>query len=210
MRGFLFVAAHRHVTEIQNKASSLAETLCIRHSSKSKVTHHPMRALVQLLIVLAVGLAAAPACAELYKWVDERGVTNYSSDPPSDPRSAKKLARIENKLSVYTPDEGFMQAVKALRERSIKALSEPAPERQTQQVATIQPQSPYEQCLASGRPDCDTLYGDYYPAYLPGVAIFRGRPVQSTRFLRPRAGGASRTTVSRSGPARMSRMSPLR
>lgn len=103
-----------------------------------------------------------------------------------------------------------MQAVKALSERSIKALSEPAPERQTQQFANIQPQSPYEQCLASGRLDCDTLYGDYYPAYLPGVAIFRGRPVRPTRFLHPRASGASHATVSRSGPARMSRMSALR
>lgn len=169
-----------------------------------------MRALVQLLIVLAASLATAPACAELYKWVDARGVTNYSNDPPSDPKSAKKLVRIENKLSVYTPDEGFMQAVKAQHERSIKALAEPAPERQTQQVASIQAPSPYEQCLASGRLDCDTLYGDYYPAYLPGVAIFRGRRVQPTRFLHPRAGGASHATVSRSGPARMSRMSPLR
>jgi hypothetical protein len=167
-----------------------------------------MRALVQLLIVIAASFAAAPACAELYKWVDERGVTNYSSDPPSDPKSAKKLARIENKLSVYTPDEGFMQAVKALRERSIKALSEPEPERQ--QVASMQPQSPYEQCLASGRPDCDAQYGGYYPGYLPGVAIFRGRPVRPTRFLPPRAGVASRASVSRSGPARMSRMSTLR
>jgi hypothetical protein len=103
-----------------------------------------------------------------------------------------------------------MQAVKALRERSIKALSEPAPERQTQQVASIQAQSPYEQCLASGRLDCDTQYGDYYPAYLPGVAMFRGRPVQPTRFLHPRPGGASHAAVSRSGPARMSRVSPLR
>lgn len=169
-----------------------------------------MRALIQLSIVLAASLAAMPACAELYKWVDERGVTNYSNDPPSDPKSAKKLVRVENKLSVYTPDEGFMQAVKALRERSIKTLSEPEPERQTQQFSIIQPQSPYERCLASGRLDCDAPYGGYYPAYLPGVVIFRGRPIQSTRFLHSRVGSASHATLARSGAARMGGRFPLR
>jgi hypothetical protein len=159
-----------------------------------------MRAFIQLLIVLAASLATAPACAELYKWVDERGITNYSSDPPSDPKSAKKLAHIENKLSVYTPDEGFMQAVKALRERNIRTLSEPEPERQ--QVASMQPQSPYEQCLASGRPDCDAQYADYYPGYLPGIAVFRGRPVRPTRFVHSRARVEPHATFSRSGHAR--------
>src|SRR6266404_1249976 len=140
-----------------------------------------MRALIQLLILLAASLATAPVYAELYKWVDAQGVTNYSSEPPSDPKAAKKLTRVENTISVYTPDEGFMQSVKALRERNIKALSEPEPERQ--QVASMQPPlSLYEQCLASGRPDCDAQYGDYYPGYLPGFAVFRGRPVRPTRF----------------------------
>src|SRR5260370_33917389 len=110
-----------------------------------------MRALIQLLIVVAAGLASAPACAELYKWVDAQGVTNYSSEPPSDPKAAKKLTRVENTISVYTPDEPFMQAVQAMRERNIKTLSEPEPERQ--QVGGMQAQSPYEQCLVSERPD---------------------------------------------------------
>ncbi len=167
-----------------------------------------MRALIQLLVVVAAGLAAAPACAELYKWVDAQGVTNYSSEPPSDPKAAKKLTRVENTISVYTPDEPFMQAVKALRERNIKTLSEPEPERQ--QVASMQPQSPYEQCLASGRPDCDTQYGDYYPGYLPGFAVFRGRSVQPTRFLHSRARVASHSTLSRSVQSRMSGRLPLR
>src|SRR5258708_4026838 len=167
-----------------------------------------MRALILLLIVFAAVLAAAPACAELYKWVDARGVTNYSSEPPSDQRAAKKLTRVENTISVYTPDEPFMQAVKALRERNIKTLSEPEPDRQ--QVASMQPQSPYEQCLASGRPDCDTQYGDYYPGYLPGFAVFRGRPVRPTRFVQSRARIEPHATFSRSGHARMGGRLPLR
>ena len=167
-----------------------------------------MRVLIQLLIVLAAAFATAPACAELYKWVDSRGVTNYSSDPPSDPKAAKKLTRVENTISVYTPDDALMQSVKALRERNIKTLSEPEPERQ--QVASMQPQSPYEQCLASGRPDCDTQYGDYYPGYLPGFAVFRGRPVRPTRFVQSRARVEPRATFSRSVHSRTAGRFPLR
>lgn len=167
-----------------------------------------MRALIQLSILLAASLAIAPACAELYKWVDARGVTNYSSEPPSDPKSAKKLTRVENTISVYTPDDAFMQSVKALRERNVKTLSEPEPERQ--QVASMQLQSPYEQCLASGRPDCDTQYGDYYPGYLPGIAVFRGRPVRPTRFVQSRARVVPRATFSRSGHASTAGRFPLR
>ena len=167
-----------------------------------------MRALIQLLIVLAASLATAPACAELYKWVDARGVTNYSSDPPSDPKAAKKLTRVENTISVYTPDDALMQSVKALRERNIKTLSDPEPERQ--QVASMQPQSPYEQCLATGRPDCDAQYGDYYPGYLPGIAVFRGRPVRPTRFVKSRARVEPHATFYRSGHARMAGRFPLR
>ena len=39
------------------------------------------RTLIRLTIVLVAILAAAPACAQLYKWVDERGVTNYFNQP---------------------------------------------------------------------------------------------------------------------------------
>ena len=74
-----------------------------------------MRTLIQLLIFLAAICATVPAAAELYKWVDERGVTNYSNEPPPAAAPGNKLARIDNKISVYTPDESFMQAVKALR-----------------------------------------------------------------------------------------------
>jgi len=170
-----------------------------------------MRTVVQLLTLLAAVLATAAASAELYKWVDERGVMNYSNEPPLDPKAAKKLVRVENKLSVYTPDEAFMQAVKALRDRSIKALSEPAPEPQASQSARAQPQSPYEQCLASGRPGCDTLYDSYYPAYLPGAVYLPAGRIQPTRFLTPYPlGSASSATRSRFAPARMSRTSPLR
>ena len=58
-----------------------------------------------LAILAGVILWPAFAAAELYKWVDERGVTNYSSEPPAAAATSSKLTRVENKISVYTPDE---------------------------------------------------------------------------------------------------------
>jgi hypothetical protein len=36
-----------------------------------------------LALVVALGCAMAPASAQVYKWVDERGVTHYSERPPA-------------------------------------------------------------------------------------------------------------------------------
>ena len=148
-----------------------------------------MRNLVRWLAFPAALLAAASATADLYKWVDERGVTNYSNTPPD--ATARKVAPVGNKLSIYTPDDGLVAATKALRERAIKAMSEPAPEPQGPYVGRIPPTQPllsvYDQCIASGGMiGCDNLYNNYYPAYFPGVAIFPGRRIPPTRFLPPR------------------------
>ena len=108
------------------------------------------RVACHLPVLAAVILWPASAAAELYKWVDERGVTNYSSEPPAAAATSSKLTRVENKISVYTPDDGVMQAVKAIRERSIQALTEPEPPRSP--VARIAVERPaYENCVMSGR-----------------------------------------------------------
>ena len=144
-----------------------------------------MRSVIPRLVILAAICATAPAAAELYKWVDERGVTNYSNTPPPAAATANKLARVENKVSVYTPDESFMQAVKALRERSIKAMSEPEPQSAPAALASAPPQSGYEKCLASGRLGCEDIYNvsSYYPAYWPAAAVaYPLRPGQGVRY----------------------------
>ena len=162
-----------------------------------------MRALILLSILFATSLAAEPARAQMYKWVDERGVTNYSSELPADPKATKKLAQVENKISVYTPDAAFMDAVKALQLQRKKALSEPEPERQQVYVIGARSQSAYEQCLASGQPGCDELNNTYYPAYFPGLAVRRGRPVQPTRFLAPAPASMPRAIVAHAPARRM-------
>jgi hypothetical protein len=157
-----------------------------------------MRALFMLASICSALLPVAPAAAELYKWVDERGVTNYSSERPA--AKAAKLTRVENKLSVYTPDEGVLRAVKAVRERAIAALTEPEPVRSP--VARIAVERPgYEQCITSGRIGCEDLYPGYYPAvYLP-LAVVPLRRIQPTRFIAPRPAAVDHTRISR-GPLR--------
>jgi hypothetical protein len=68
--------------------------------------------------MVTIGVPAR--AAEVYKWVDERGVTNYSSEPPAHVRAAGGLAVVEDRLSVYTPDKLLLQAVEAARQRAIE------------------------------------------------------------------------------------------
>jgi len=47
---------------------------------------------MRLAILVAVwGLAALAAQGEVYKWVDEKGVTHYSESPPPDSKKATKV-----------------------------------------------------------------------------------------------------------------------
>ena len=71
-----------------------------------------------------IGIAAAGAMllalpavsAELYKWIDENGVTTYSSEPPPRGRKATKV-EAEDRISTYTPDPAVTQALEAERNR---------------------------------------------------------------------------------------------
>jgi hypothetical protein len=60
-------------------------------------------------------LAALPAGAETYKWVDAKGVVNYSSTPP--PADAGKPRLIEERVSVIPPDPSLGPAAAALQVR---------------------------------------------------------------------------------------------
>src|SRR5438309_7827258 len=68
--------------------------LCLLFSVKrnSKL----FRALLHFLFFVA---AAAPAFAQIYKWVDERGVTHYGERPPQ----GAKASEVQNKLASPAP-----------------------------------------------------------------------------------------------------------
>jgi hypothetical protein len=63
--------------------------------------------------LLALILLLAPAAhAETYKWVDERGVVNYSNTPP--PAAAKAAAKaIPERVSTYEPDPSMQRVAYA-------------------------------------------------------------------------------------------------
>jgi hypothetical protein len=144
--------------------------------------HAPIRLLIALLAILA----SAPASAQVYKWVDERGVTNYSNQPPTDPKAANKVAIVEEKISVYTPDKALMQAVEAARQRSNQGLSErvaslerqlEAERRARQYASAAEPQAAYDPCQGERAIDCSGFYSGYYPygpAYV--IAAYRHLP----------------------------------
>jgi uncharacterized protein DUF4124 len=140
-----------------------------------------MRALAPIGYLLACAAllsAATPALsAELYKWVDERGVTNYSNQPPADPGAAKNLGPVEGNLSVYSPDPALGRAVAAYRQESnrrglaerVEYLErELAAERRARQYAAPAVELPAP--CPSG--DCYGNYASYYPAGIAGGGFF--------------------------------------
>src|SRR5258705_5647409 len=80
--------------------------LCLSRSVKrnSKL----FRALPRFLIFLAV---AAPALAQVYKWVDERGVTHYGERPPQGGKASEVPDRLASPPSgAVTGSQGSTQS----------------------------------------------------------------------------------------------------
>jgi len=134
-----------------------------------------MRNLIRLLSALAlVSASPLPFAAQLYKWVDERGVTNYSNQPPIDAQPARKFAPVEDRVSVYSTDPALTQAIASLYQRPRRSESERidrlerelAAERSARQYATT---ATVPSSCAGG--DCYGYPGDYYP-YVPVAGYF--------------------------------------
>jgi hypothetical protein len=67
------------------------------------------------VVGFALALACAPAAADLYRWVDARGVVNYSNVPPPGV-SARQIAETEPTVSVIPPPERRPEVQQAQRE----------------------------------------------------------------------------------------------
>ena len=82
-----------------------------------------------ILLVVAFSAQAQP----LYKWVDEKGVTQYSQSPP--PEGAKGAAKLEFKVPPQPP--GFMDdwKTKEMMSKQKKAKEEVAGEKTRQHEA---------------------------------------------------------------------------
>ena len=75
------------------------------------------------VLAATLSLLATAALAQVYKWVDEKGVTNYSNEAPAKP--GRNVTVVEDRISVYTPEQSVLDAARKARERS--AAPPPAP-----------------------------------------------------------------------------------
>jgi len=130
-----------------------------------------MRRLLALTLLLASAVHA-----ETYKWVDERGVVNYSNTPP--PAAAKAAAKpIADRVSTYEPDPA-MQRV---------AYLPPSPYEMMLQQEWLQ-----RQRLMAERQNVQTIYDGapvdpYSPYYRSGYYY----PVSTVRSARVQRGNST-------------------
>ena len=115
------------------------------------------------LATVATLLALAPvAHAEIYKWVDDKGVVNYTSTPPQN-RKAVKLDEEQGRVSTIEAYDysksGAPRREQALQERVARLEEEVARGRQVAALDAAAAAEAYrvwrEQCIAQRRVDCD-------------------------------------------------------
>jgi hypothetical protein len=177
---------------------------------------------IRLLTACAAIFAASTAGAQIYKWVDENGVTNYSNQRPADPKTSQQLGVVESNISVYTPDTNLVQAVDAFRMRSNEiGLNPAAPEASAsnQYAAPVYVPVPVasDPCTDYRAAHCNELNTGYYP-YVPvvGHRFYRRRHKRIPQIqLRPGAiaghvVGMDGYIPGNSASARRARPAPLR
>ena len=129
-----------------------------------------------LLIVLA---AAAPlAHAETYKWVDEKGVTNYSNTPPPAGKAKSAVQPVEERLSVIASEPSAANAITPAVMQRLQAMEAEWLQRQRLMAASAPYVSAAAGCPSPYRGDCIYDEARFYP-YVPVIAV--RRPL----FVRP-------------------------
>ena len=131
--------------------------------------------------LFALLLALAPAAqAETYKWVDERGVVNYSNTPP--PSAARAAPQpVADRVSTYESDPAF---------RRVAAYSTPTPYEVMQQQEWLQRQQ-----LMAAQQNLQTVYEnppvDPYPYYYRTGYYVPTTSVRATHQRRGNRNGGS-------------------
>jgi hypothetical protein len=124
---------------------------------------------VRLALCLVVLLAAAPLQAQVYKWVDAKGVTHYSDKPPADAQ-AKPMV-VEDRLSVIPSDPALSAATAQMRAAGARQAELAQAEwLQRQQMMMAAAQSTAYSYDCPYRVDCDFGYRyGYGYAYSPRI-----------------------------------------
>ena len=146
-----------------------------------------IRAMRVLVLVLAA-MAISPVYAQTYKWVDERGVVNYSNVPP--PKRPAQATQIEERVSVIPRDPNLAAATAAAQAQSARQAEYAHQEWLARQQGMLQAQA------------LEAMYAppaDYVPSYWYGYGY--GVPVVAARgFGRPMV---RRAVVVRPSPRRL-------
>jgi len=124
-----------------------------------------------MLLVLA--MAAAPVLAETYKWVDAKGVVNYSSTPPP---AAVKAQVVGERISVLPPDPLLGPAVAAMQARAERRAKDEEADYARRQQYLLQAQANDAAAGCYGG-DCGVGYDApyYYPYAVAGRGYRGGR-----------------------------------
>lgn len=138
-----------------------------------------VRATLQVLLTCSAIIAASSTSAQIFKWVDENGVTTYSNQRPADATAVGEIGVVENRISVYTPDASLLQAVDAFRQRSNENGVKPAPQARpsSEYVTPVYVPVPVEPdpCTGYRSVDCNEIDAGYYYPYAPVVGHRRYR-----------------------------------
>jgi hypothetical protein len=166
---------------------------------------------VKPLIACAITLCIAlPLHAETYKWVDDKGVTNYSSEPPPGKKGSSAKV-VEDRISIVEKDPALEKAAEGLRQREAKRAEYAEAEyaRRQQQSATkpatndIYSECPYgSDCSGDGYYPGYGYYGGYGPGFRR-AAFFHGKH-------RPTHHGANHGKPARTIPSPLRASAPVR
>ena len=99
------------------------------------------------IVLLALIVAPLCAAAEMYKWVDEKGVTHYSESPPPDGKGAKVDIKPQGEATNVAPTD-WKQKEQDARQRRIQKEQE---ERQQTGAAQNQAAVRTNRCRESQR-----------------------------------------------------------
>lgn len=124
---------------------------------------------VACALALLAGTAVAGG-AELYKWVDENGVVNYSNTPPPKTAKGKPPTIVDEQISVYTPDPAVIEEIERnqqkIKQKPAPVASTVEPERPTR-ASTLSPPAAvsYDPCANPNDRNCPGVIYDSSPVF---------------------------------------------
>jgi hypothetical protein len=151
----------------------------VNNRQPAAAAYHPRVRRLALALVLAA--LAAPAGAQMYKWIDDKGVTNYGSTPPANARSVEK---VDERVSTVPGPKPEVQPGSG---GAAKQVSPETPRAQPDAAADAQAR---ERCIAERRVDCDdpSRAALPEPGGYPYVVSPPPRPIPPVRPGAPKAG----------------------